>query len=122
MAARLMIVDDDQALRQMLAWHFEEAGYQVTVAGSCRAALEQARAGVLDLALLDYRLPDGTGLDLLARLQALHPRLATVMMSGSSTAPAGAAAGRGAYAFVRKPVRPPQLDDLLARASAAVPR
>lgn len=79
---RLLIVEDDRALRRMLRWEFEELGYQVVTAACCRSALTAAASQKFDLALLDYNLPDGVGTELLAGLQLRIPMLPAVICSG----------------------------------------
>ena len=106
MACRLLIVEDDPHLRQMLTWDLEDLGYRVRTAAECREALAMAAAEDFDLALLDYHLPDGDGIGLLERLRGLQPRMRVLLCSGAPPADTVSLAMRkGAYAFVTKPVR-----------------
>ena len=68
MPDRLLIVDDEEALRDQLSGHFRRAGYEVATAGSGREALEKAAAGP-DLILLDVMLPDMSGLEVCRRVR-----------------------------------------------------
>ena len=77
----LLIVDDNEALTQLLAWEFEDLGYTVSRAADCRQATRLARATRFDFALVDYHLPDGDGHSLSQRLKRRLPRLQLVMMS-----------------------------------------
>ncbi len=72
---RLLIVDDDEVLRQTLARRFERQGLAVTTAGSSAEALVKAERERQDVALLDLHLPDGTGIELLTRLKERQPEL-----------------------------------------------
>jgi DNA-binding NtrC family response regulator len=106
MACHLLIVEDDPHLRQMLTWDLEDLGYRVRAAADCRDALALAAGQDFDLALLDYHLPDGDGIDLLERLRALQPRMRVLLCSGAPPSDTVTLAIRkGAYAFVTKPVR-----------------
>jgi len=106
MSLRLLIVEDDIALRKMLTWDFEDLGYTVTGVTSCQQAREQAARYDFDLALIDYHLPDGTGVDLLKDLRARRPEMPIIMSSGLSCAETASRAvtDHGAFEFVAKPV------------------
>lgn len=110
---RLLIVEDDPKLRQILAWDFEEIGYRVEAVGGYREALLALTRGDYQCALLDYRLPDGNGQDLLALLGDLQPEIRAVLISGElSERHAREARLVGAKAVLAKPVRVRQLDRL----------
>ena len=116
-ARRLLIVDDDTSLRQMLAWCFEDRGYRVWTAGGSREALAVAGEVQPAYALLDYHLPDGDGHRLDRLLRQCLPRLVSVLMSGDrSAALADLDEPCLARAFVQKPIRPAQVDSLFADA------
>ena len=100
----LLIVDDDEALSQLLAWDFEDLGYRVSRAADCEQAIVTARTLPFDCALLDYHLPDGDGRRLARWLRRISPAIRMVMMSGDR---AGATSGDPEplrFAFVEKPV------------------
>ena len=78
---KLLIVDDDHSLRQILCWAFEDLGYRVWGATDCREAASRAAAMSFDFALLDYRLPDGDGHALSRTLARILPKLHSVLMS-----------------------------------------
>lgn len=106
MVRRLLIVEDDPHLRQMLTWDLEDLGYRVWAAAGCAEALDLAAGQRLELALLDYHLPDGDGIGLLERLLEMQPRLRVLLCSGAPPADTVALAIRkGARAFVTKPLR-----------------
>ena len=110
---RLLIVEDEPALRQMLAWEFEELGYRVEAVGSYRQALLALTRDDYHCALLDYRLPDGNGQDLLVLLGDLQPRVRAVMISGElSDTRAREARLAGARAALAKPITVRELDRL----------
>jgi ActR/RegA family two-component response regulator len=110
---RLLIVDDDASLRQMLTWCFEDRGYRVWTAASSGEALALAPEVEPAYALLDYHLPDGTGHRLSKALWQSIPRLVSVLMSGDrSAALADLDEPLLARAFVQKPIRLAQIDSL----------
>ena len=106
MSLRLLIVEDDPALQQMLTWDFEDLGYTVVGVTSCQQAREAAVGNEFDLALIDYHLPDGTGIELLKELRTRAPRMPVIMCSGLSCAETASRAvtDHGAFEFVSKPV------------------
>ena len=81
----LLIVEDNRSLRQMLTWEFEELGYRVTPTDCCGEALATAGREPVDMALLDYNLPDGCGAELVDKLRALQPKMRIVLSSGRTS-------------------------------------
>lgn len=108
---RLLIVDDDDALRQTLARRFDRTGMTVTAVATGREALEQAEHGCFDVALLDLHLPDMTGIDLLARLKENQPEIEALLLTAhGSIDTAITAMKRGAYDYLTKPFHLPDLE------------
>ena len=117
MTARVLIVDDDPSLNQMLAMHFEDQGYAVSSAGSCQEAVQQLHSLPPDLILLDYQLPDGTGLDLLDAVRQEEADTPVIMMTGVHDLElAIQAIKQGARDYVHKPLKTDELDHAVARA------
>ncbi len=100
--ATLLIVEDDPLIRTFLADNLTADGYELLVAGTIEDALRELESRRPDLAVVDLRLPDGSGLDLIRRVRTadgigsrLDPTLPLVVLSGcaaSSTACAGSSA------------------------------
>jgi len=111
----LLIVDDNKALAQLLAWAFEDLAYTVHRAADCRQAARLARTIRFGFALVDYHLPDGDGRSLSRRLKQLLPRLQIVMMS-ADRAGANAQGNEIAImsAFVEKPVPTARIHQLFS--------
>lgn len=120
MERHVLIVDDDAGLTTMLSFFFEDAGYQVTGVGSCREALEGVARRSFSLILLDYQLPDGTGIDVLDALRgAVDPPPPVVMMSGVHDAGIiRHALHSGAREFLLKPLNARALNRALQRLPA----
>ncbi|MFT3843045.1 MAG: response regulator [Myxococcaceae bacterium] len=109
MSARVLCVDDNVTLLDNLQELLADAGYQVRTAASAQAAVVIAAEGY-DVALVDLRLPDRDGSELAAELKQRHPDSAVVMLTGFGTVETAAAAVRaGAFAYLMKPVAPPEL-------------
>jgi DNA-binding NtrC family response regulator len=103
---RLLIVEDDRALRQMLSWELEELGYEVTAAASCGEAFTASESSDFELALLDYNLPDGVGTSVIRHLQHIHPGLPVVLCSGRDLSEVATDEIRqGGCLFISKPVK-----------------
>lgn len=76
------MVDDDEAMRRLLATVLELDGVAVVEAASAAEALDVVRSRPLGLVLSDYRMPGATGLDLLAAVRTERPALPFVLVSG----------------------------------------
>ncbi len=110
MSRRLLIIEDDHSLNQILQMHFEEGGYTVSSATNCGEGLQLLSANAHDLILLDQQLPDGTGLALLKTIRAEDPNQAVIMMTGQHDLELAIEAIReGAADFVHKPIKTEEL-------------
>ncbi|MBN1210762.1 MAG: response regulator [Myxococcaceae bacterium] len=106
---RVLVVDDNAAFLDNLQELLGDAGYEVSIAESCRAARERAKAG-FDVALVDLRLPDGDGTALAAELKQALPEAEVVLLTGFATLETAVAAVRaGACAYLMKPCSPQDL-------------
>jgi len=110
---QLLIAEDDKALLEMLCWEFEEMGYSVIAASSCYEALSAVAGCKIDLALLDYNLPDGVGTDILLTLHRKAANLPVVIYSGRASCSKAVEAEKcGASHFIAKPVAATSLHTL----------
>ncbi len=117
----LLIVDDDESLREALERRFERQGMLVSAAGTGALALEQAEHGRWDVALLDLHLPDMTGVDLLPRLKELQPGLEAIMLTAHGSIETAIQAMKlGAYDYLTKPFPLPELEVHLEKAHEKV--
>jgi two-component system response regulator PilR (NtrC family) len=102
---RLLVVDDEPDLRTLYELTLLREGYDVESAGSVDEAWEQLGARRFHLVITDMRLPDGTGLELLARLEAAgRPEKSIVITAYGSAENAVEALKAGAYDYLTKPV------------------
>jgi signal transduction histidine kinase/FixJ family two-component response regulator len=115
--ARLLIVDDEEALMIALCNTLEAEGYATTGFTSAREALAQLRERQFDLLLTDLMMPEMDGIALLHAAQAIDPDLAGIVMTGHGTIDTAVQALRGgALDYVLKPFRLTNLRPVLTRA------
>jgi two-component system, NtrC family, response regulator AtoC len=118
MSIRVLIVEDEALIRWSLRQKFEERGYQVTEAETGQAALDVLGEGVFDLVMLDYKLPDITGLDVLHGIRQLDTDVVVIMMTAYSTIETAVEAIKlGAFHYLTKPF---QMDELLVAVDKAL--
>jgi len=108
MKPKILLLDDDEAIRQMLGRILTQEGYLVIPAATGQRALELAAATELDLALLDLNLPGQNGWDVFERLTADEPLLPVVIITARANQ-LFVALGAGAGALMEKPLDPPRL-------------
>lgn len=101
----VIIVDDNDDIRGMLQFLLGRAGYRTIAAKNGAEALRLARSGAPRLAIIDYRLPDMTGLELQNRLRVSDPRLPVILLLAGLTdlSVAVAAIKEGAFDYLSKP-------------------
>lgn len=116
---RILVVDDDEAIQEMLTFLLEDEGYEMSFARSAqelRTALEAPHQA--DVVLLDWKLPDGDGIELLEVVKKRWPDSQVIMLTGHGTFDAAVEAGkRGAFHFVAKPYDAQTLKLTVRRAS-----
>ena len=105
MKGRILVVDDERSIREVLVQVLGYEGYEVAAAASGGEALSMHRAGPFDLILLDVKMQGIDGLDTLDQLRVQDPDVRVVMISGhASIANAVHAVKQGAFDFLEKPL------------------
>jgi len=108
----ILIVDDNEGARRSLALFFRQKGYEVDTAQTGQEAIEKVQGRFFNMALLDIRLPDIDGVELLAPLKEIHPDMVAIMVTAyASLENAVRALNNGAFAYITKPVN---MDGVLA--------
>jgi len=102
--ARILIVDDDENIRKVLVTILEEEGYNVESVDTAKKAIQRTRRKFYNLALIDIRLPDIEGIELLTRMRDTTPRMRKIIITGYPTLQnAVEAVNKGADAYILKP-------------------
>ncbi|MBI2215946.1 MAG: sigma-54-dependent Fis family transcriptional regulator [Candidatus Rokubacteria bacterium] len=115
-AAKVIVVDDEPAILNLLKEALGKWGYQVVCASNGAEALDMLRNGLFDAALTDVRMPDMSGLDLLRAIKAHDESIEVVIMTGYPTISSAVEALReGAYDYLSKPLMLDELRHLMAR-------
>ena len=120
MESVVLIVDDEEGIRESLSGIFEDEGHHVVAASSGEEALRIVKEQSLDLVLLDVWLPKIDGIETLQQIKTLKKELPVIIISGHGTIEIAVKATRmGAYDFLEKPL---SLDRVLISANRAMER
>lgn len=102
--ARILVVDDDENIRKVLMAILADEGYSVESSGTAKSAVEKTKRKFFNLALIDVRLPDMEGIELLTRFKPSTPEMRKVIITGYPTLQnAIEAVNKGADAYIVKP-------------------
>ena len=116
-AARILVVDDDRAVRTVLKVNLGKSGMDVTAVEDPLKALALLHEAPYDLVLTDVKMPGATGIELLVKMRAAWPDMPVVVMTGyGSVADAVSAMKSGASDYIIKPVAKDELVLLIERA------
>ncbi len=113
----ILVVDDKDSVRKMLAETLRAEGHEVEVAKNGHTAVEKARHGRFDLVLTDLKMPEMNGLEVLANIRETNPETTVIVMTAYGTIEDAVKAMKyGAYDFLTKPFDPDRLSVLIKRA------
>jgi len=114
MRTTILVVDDEEQIRTFLSRALDEiGGFSVEVAETAEEALQKIQNGVFDLALVDFKLPDMDGLQLITEIVKSKPKILTILLTGYADPDSAVEAmKRGASDYLTKPV---DLDEMIAR-------
>ena len=118
-AGRVLVLDDEPVIQDVLRNLLEKSGYEVTVLGDGAAARELlAEDGDWDVFLLDFMLPDEDGMEVLKFARKLHPELVVVMITAFGTVENAVSAMKlGAFHYLTKPFKNEEVRHLVAQAA-----
>ena len=115
--AKILVVDDDPYTLEFLQIALESEGYEITTASLGSEAIQSAEKERFDLMLVDLRLPDTDGLEVLRRFKEIMPDSEVIVISGQSSMDVAIEATKlGAFYFINKPVALDTLSPLITRA------
>ena len=82
---RILVIDDDESIRATTAAILQNEGYAVDTAENGKEAIRRSNADLYRVALIDFRLPDMKGTELLTALREAHPKMVKIMVTGYPT-------------------------------------
>jgi len=113
-ATEIIIIDDDKSVLQVLSKILQKAGYGVDVAETGHEALDKLQTHAYAIALLDVRLQDTSGLDLLTKMRDIAPNMTRIMLTGyPSEEDRIRAMQQGADDYLAKPIKSEKLIELV---------
>ena len=114
---KILVVDDDPQMRFFLTQALRREEYEIDVAEDGASAIERAREQTYDLALMDVKLPDMNGLDVMREVRKIQPDLVVVVITAHGTRDTALeAVRRGAYDYFTKPLKVEELRVVIRRA------
>jgi len=109
-SARVLVIDDEETIRKTISMTLQHAGYSVDTAENGREAVRKSEGNFYNLALIDVRLPDMEGTELLTKLKDTTPRMVKIILTGfPGLQNAVTAINKGVDAYLTKPVNPTEL-------------
>jgi len=109
-SARILVIDDEEAIRKTISMTLQHAGYSVDTAENGREAVRKSEGSFYNLALIDVRLPDMEGTELLTKLKDTTPRMVKIILTGfPGLENAVTAINKGVDAYLIKPVNATEL-------------
>lgn len=119
MVSEILVIDDELEVGAFFDFFLRKKGYHATVAYSWSEGKKVLQSNIYDLALVDLKLPDGNGLEILKRIKSTMPSCEVVIMTGYSTVKSAVEAIKfGAYDYIEKPFD--ELEDLESVIEAAL--
>lgn len=113
---RVLFVDDEASLQEFMRLELPRLGHEVTVCRDGRSAFEVLKKSTFDAAILDLRMPDMTGIDVLERLKQVSPDTEAVIMTGYASKETAIEALRlGAFDYITKPCKIAEIEGILLR-------
>ncbi len=121
MNEKVLLVDDDAAIREVLTLSIADLGYEVAAAADGREALELCASFEPSIVLTDIKMPGMDGIELLSRIKAVNPDIEVIMISGHGDMELAIASLKlDALDFITKPIRDELLISALSRAAERI--
>jgi DNA-binding response OmpR family regulator len=112
--ANILVVDDDPEIQKMLSEILTDKGYSVKCVGTGKGAIAESFRELYNLALIDIRLPDMEGTEILSKLRSTEPPLIKIIITGNATLDNSIkAANKGVDGYIVKPFDPEKLISMI---------
>ena len=122
MTKKLIIIDDDSPFRERLGRSMEKKGFIVETYSNCIDGLKSCQDDKFDYAIVDMRLEDGSGLELIKKIKEISPSTKSLLLTGyGNIATAVAAIKTGAIDYLPKPAEIDQIYDALTTSEEVLP-
>jgi DNA-binding NtrC family response regulator len=109
-SARILVIDDDESIRRTVSIVLKHAGYVVDTAENGKQAIEKSEANFYNLAIIDFRLQDMEGTELLTAIKQTTPRMVKIILTGyPALGNASRAINKGVDGYLIKPVNTDEL-------------
>ena len=109
-ASRILVIDDEESIRRTISMTLQHAGYVVDTAENGKQAIKKAEENFYNLALIDIRLPDMEGTELLTAMKNTTPKMVKIILTGyPELQNAVTAINKGVDAYLIKPVNADEL-------------
>ena len=119
---KLLIVDDDMPFRERLSRSMEKKGFEVQSSHGFHESIQKVNVTEYDYAIVDMRLEDGSGLELVKEIQKISPKTKSLLLTGyGNIATAVAAIKSGAIDYLPKPAEIDQIYDALTNSKEVLP-
>ncbi len=116
--ANILIVDDDPNLRKTLSDILRAKGYEAFAAKDGGEGLAMIKDHIFDIVLIDLKLPDMSGLEVLVKVKADHPHMEAIILTGNATLDSAIeATNKGVFSYLQKPY---EIDQLMLQVRHAI--
>ena len=120
--SKILVIDDDDSSRESIEMYFSEEGYDVVTASTGSQGLQRFRDNSADAVILDIRLPDMEGFDVLEDLRSVNENVKVIMITAfHDEKTIRRAVEKGSFAYIKKPINLDDLDSAVRQALSGRP-
>lgn len=117
LANRILVIDDEEIIGESLRKTFKGDDYEIEIAYNGQEGLQKARRDVFDLLIVDLKMPDINGLDMIKKIKEEQPETMMVMITGYPSVDSATEAFKtGAFDFITKPFTPEEISNVVEKA------
>lgn len=119
--SKILVIDDDDSSRESIEMYFAEEGYDVVTASTGSQGMKQFRDNAADAVILDIRLPDMEGFDVLDNLRTVNENVKVIMITAfHDEKTIRRALEKGSFAYIKKPINLDDLDSAVRQALSEI--